>query len=119
LSYVLRPKTNGWVSKHTKADSGTFDNDAKACFDRIIPALTQPPSQRASVRLPYACRIAAEGIMRRQDAETPAGMSDQSYSSNYEETLYGEGQGTKWATAAWLIITTLIIELMHKMADRL
>jgi hypothetical protein len=24
----------------TKSDGATFDNDAKACFDRIIPALT-------------------------------------------------------------------------------
>jgi hypothetical protein len=51
----------------TKTDGGTFDN-AKACFERIIPALTQPPFRRASVSLPYACRIAAEDIMRRKDA---------------------------------------------------
>jgi hypothetical protein len=31
--------------------------------------------------------------------------------------LYGEGQGTRWATAAWVIISTLIIGLMPKKAD--
>jgi hypothetical protein len=49
--------------------------------------------------------------------KTHAGISDQSYSSSDEQPLYGEGQGTRWGTAAWVIISTLIIELMHKKAD--
>jgi hypothetical protein len=35
----------------------------------------------------------------------------------YTHTLFGEGQGTKWAAAAWVIISTLIIALMPKKAD--
>jgi hypothetical protein len=49
--------------------------------------------------------------------KTQVGISDQSYSSSDEQPLYGEGLGTKWATAAWVIISTLIVELMRKNAD--
>jgi hypothetical protein len=49
--------------------------------------------------------------------KTQAGISDQSYCSSDENPLYGEGQGTRWATAAWVIISTLIIGLMPQKAD--
>jgi hypothetical protein len=57
----------------------------------------------------------AELLLKEKYAlKTQAGISDQSYSSSDEEPLYGEGQGTRWATAAWVIISTLIIGLMPK-----
>jgi hypothetical protein len=49
--------------------------------------------------------------------KTQAGISDQSYCSSDEDPLYGEGQGTRWATAAWVIIRRLIMGLMPKKAD--
>jgi hypothetical protein len=49
--------------------------------------------------------------------KTQAGISDQSYCFSEEDPLYGEGQGTRWATAAWVIISTLIFGLIPKKAD--
>jgi hypothetical protein len=43
----------------TKTDGGTFDNDAKACFDRIIPALTNLRSRQLGVPA-SACHTHAE-----------------------------------------------------------
>jgi hypothetical protein len=101
----------------TKTDGGTFDNDAKACFNRIIPALTNLRSRQLGVPA-SACHTHAE-LLRTASyvVKTQAGISDQSYSSSAEAPLYGEGQGTKWATAAWVIISTLVIALMPKKAD--
>jgi hypothetical protein len=102
----------------TKTDGGTFDNDAKACFDRIIPALTNLRSRQLGVPA-SACHTHAELLrMASYVVKTQAGISDQSYSSSDEEPLYGEGQGTKWATAAWVIIGTLIIDQPATSAPR-
>jgi hypothetical protein len=46
--------------------------------------------------------------------KTQAGISDQTYSSSDEDPLYGKDRGTRWATAAWVVISTLIISLMPK-----
>jgi hypothetical protein len=65
-----------------------------------------------------ACNIHAE-LLRKVSyvLKTGAGISEQAYSSTGEQPLYGEGQGTKWATAARVIISTLIMALMPKKAD--
>jgi hypothetical protein len=90
----------------TKTDGGTFDNDAKACFDRIIPALTNLRSHQLGVPA-AACHMHAELLQKATYAvKTQAGISEQTYYSSDEEPLYGEGQGTRWATAAWVIIST-------------
>jgi hypothetical protein len=43
----------------TKTDGATFDNDAKACFDRIIPALTNLRSQQLGMSR-SACHMHSE-----------------------------------------------------------
>jgi hypothetical protein len=102
----------------TKTDGGTFDNDVKACFDRIIPTLTNLRSHQLGVPA-SACHTHAELLLKATYAvKTQAGISNRSYCSNDDdEPLYGEGRGTRWATAAWVIISTLIIGPMPKKAD--
>jgi hypothetical protein len=45
----------------TKTDGGTFDNDAKACFDRIIPALT---TYAATAGVPRLATRTAELLLK-------------------------------------------------------
>ena len=95
----------------TETDGGTLDNDAKACFDRIIPALTNLRSRQLGVRA-SACHTHAELLLKATYAvKTQAGISDKTYCHSDEDPLYGEDQGTKWAAAAWVIISALIIGL--------
>jgi hypothetical protein len=79
----------------TKTDGRTFDNDAKACFDRIIPALTNLRSRQLGIPA-SACHTHTE-LLRTASyvVKTQAGIADQSYSSSDEAPLYVEGQGTK------------------------
>jgi hypothetical protein len=34
----------------TRTDGGTFDNDAKACYDRITPSMTSVCAQRLGMK---------------------------------------------------------------------
>jgi hypothetical protein len=47
----------------TKSDGATFDNDANACFDRILPALTNLRS-RQLVMPRSACHMRAELLLK-------------------------------------------------------
>jgi hypothetical protein len=101
----------------TKTDGATFDKDAKACFDRIIPTLTK--LRRQQLGIPKSARNMHSELLRKASyvLKTGAGISEQAYSWTEDQPLYGEGQGTKWATVAWVIISTRIMALMPKRVD--
>jgi hypothetical protein len=62
-----------------KIDGGTFDNDTKACFDRIFLISS---SRHLGVQA-SACHIHAELLLKASCAvETQADISDQPYSSS-------------------------------------
>jgi hypothetical protein len=83
----------------------------------IIPALTHVRSRQLGVPA-AACHTHAELLLKAiYTLKTQAGISDQSSSSSDEDPLYGESQGPRWAAAAWVIISTLIIGLMPKKED--
>ena len=101
----------------TKTDGVTFDNDAKACYNRIILALTNLRSQQLGMPK-SACHMHAE-LLRKASygIKTGAGISDQAYSPTAAHPLYGEGKGTRWAPSAWVIISTIIMALMSQKTD--
>jgi hypothetical protein len=120
-----RSATTAFLLKHfsylmmnlTKTDGATFDNDAKACFDRIIPALTNLRSRQLG-RPRSPCHTHAKLLLKAAYVlKTAAGTSEQTYIATDDHPLYGEGQGTRWATAAWVLISTLIMALMPEETD--
>jgi hypothetical protein len=94
-----------------KIHGAAFDNEAKSCFDRIIPARTNLRSRQLGMPQ-SACHLHADLVLNASYVlNTGAGFSDQSYS------LWHTGQSTRWAAAAWVIISALIIELMPEKAE--
>jgi hypothetical protein len=78
---VLQNHFTDLMMNLTKTDGVTFDNDAAACFDRIISALTNFQSQQ--LRMPRsACHMHSE-LLRKASyvLKTGAGISEQAYSS--------------------------------------
>jgi hypothetical protein len=65
-----------------------------------------------------ACHAHAELLLKAAYVlKTAAGISEQTYSATDAHPLYGEGQGNRWATAAWFLVSTLIMGLMPEMTD--
>jgi hypothetical protein len=75
----------------TKTNGATVDNDVKACFDRIIPALVnlchgrQLGMTRSACQ--SACRLVAQCFVL---PKKEAGISDQLHSPTDEHPLHGE-----------------------------
>ena len=98
----------------TKTNGGAFDNDAKACYDRIIANCTNICAQRLG--LPEkACRVHATLLREaKYRLKTMLGISETSYTSSDEFPLYGPGQGGTGSAFIWAIVSAIILEIMKQ-----
>jgi len=84
------------------------DNDAKACYDRLIPVVLS----YALIRLGLPknlTRFMCKWLEKtRYFIKTARGVSEHSYQSTTEEYLYGTGQGTGWSPPNWGAISDII-----------
>jgi hypothetical protein len=98
-----------------KHNLARFDNDASACFDRIIVPLAMLAARRCGMS-EASVKIHAETLRQMSYAvKTQYGVSQSSYCSTDSEPLFGTGQGSGASPAAWL---TLVVIMMNTM-DRL
>jgi hypothetical protein len=89
-----------------------FDNDASACYDRIIVPLAMLAARRCGMTSSAITLHAATLQQMRYRVKTHYGVSDNSYTGTHDEPLFGTGQGSGASPAAWL---TLVVVLMNAM----
>jgi hypothetical protein len=97
----------------TRTDLGTFDNDAKSCYDRIIPALAMLRSRQLGMPK-EACHL--HGLFLEQaryHVKTALGTSTAYYSHTTETPIDGTGQGAKPSPVLWLGQSTAVMDLMN------
>jgi len=100
----------------TKTTLGTFDNDAKSCYDRIIVSLAMLISRIMGMSR-NASETHAEFLRQAEyHLKTKLGVSDEFY-SNLMAIIYGTGQGSRASPSFWTIISTVIIDLIQKKSD--
>ena len=91
-----------------------FDNDASACFDRIIVPLAMAAARRCGMSN-ESVRIHAETLDRMEySVKTMFGLSSEKYSGTPAEPLFGTGQGSGASPAAWLSLVVLIMNTMDR-----
>ena len=98
----------------TRTSLGTFDNDAKACYDRIILNLFNMRSKQMGVLPAISDTITTHIHNAKYNIKTANGISQQTYHNTLENPLHGIGQGGRHSSTAWLIISTMLIKLMEK-----
>ncbi|KAI2497541.1 hypothetical protein MHU86_16944 [Fragilaria crotonensis] len=91
-----------------------FDNDASACFDRIIVALGMLAARRCG--MPFeAVRTHSKALeLMQYMVKTMYGVSDDSYRGTALEPLFGTGQGSGASPAVWLSLVVLLLNTMEK-----
>ena len=101
----------------TRTPGGTFDNDAKACYDRIVMSLSALRSRQLGIP-PKANKMMTKFLEKaKYHIKTMAGVSDHSYQSTNDCPLHGPGQGGKASPSIWMEISILIMELMQLKSD--
>jgi len=102
------------INRYYAEPAAIVDNDAKACYDRMIPvllsyALIRLGLPKALTR--FMCRWLEQATYC---IKTSKGISKFKYGSCIESYLYGTGQGTGWSPPNWGAISDLISTVMGK-----
>jgi hypothetical protein len=91
-------------------DLARFDNDASACYDRIIVALGMLAARRCGMPK-NAIRLRADALKFMQYAvKTAYAVSESNYAGTPFAPLFGTGQGSGASPAVWL---SLVVLLLH------
>ena len=91
-----------------------FDNDASACFDRIIVALAMLAARRCGMPLNAVMTHATALEMMQYTVTTVYGVSEESYQGTPFEPLFGTGQGSGASPALWLTLVVLLLNTLEK-----
>ena len=91
-----------------------FDNDASACFDRIIVALAMLAARRCGMPTNAVKTHATALELMQYTVKTVYGASEASYKGTPFEPLFGTGQGSGTSPAAWLTLVVLLLNTWEK-----
>jgi hypothetical protein len=93
-----------------KHNMARFDNDASACYDRIIVALGMLAARRCGMP-DNAIKTPADALrLMKYIVKTIFGISEDNYHGTPFAPLFGTGQGSGASPAVWL---TLVVILMN------
>jgi hypothetical protein len=98
------------VAKLTKTPMAGFENDAAACYDRIVMNLVSAIFDRMGVPT-GPLRLQEQTLLRVVHyLKTGFGTSTSSYTSDSISRIYGVGQGSKAGPVTWVAISSLLFE---------
>ena len=109
-SAVLNKVLSLDIIRYYGEPSAMVDNDATACYDRILPYLTTYMLKRLG--MPYFLSRFMCNVLREMQysIRTDKGLSDR-YSSK-DRQLYGTGQGAGWSPPCWAANSDVISHAM-------
>ena len=101
----------------TQTNGMSFDNDAKACYERIVMNLAFLISQQLGMPK-YVCEWFNNVLQQAHyHIQLPDSTSTTYYSNTTNSPLHGPGQGSRAAPSMWVIISSLIMECMQQKSN--
>jgi hypothetical protein len=101
-----------------KLNYARFENDASACFDRIIVALGMLAARRCGMPK-EAVRTHAKSLeLMQYTVKTVHGISESSYTGSVFAPLFGTGQGSGASPAVWLSLVVLLLNTLERVVPQ-
>ena len=112
-SIVLNKLLYYAITFQRREDAAFMDDDAKACYDRIIPSLASVEVQKWGIS-PQAAKL-TRSIVEQQKfhVKTSHGASNNTYSYSLDDQTYGMGQGLGWSGAIWMATSDTICKILE------
>jgi hypothetical protein len=92
------------VSRLLKVNLARFDNDASACYDRIIVMLDMLAPRRCGMPINVVSTHAEALRLMKCAVKTIHVISEQNYQGTPFECLFGTGQGSGALPSIWLTL---------------
>jgi hypothetical protein len=116
---VLLKRLTYNLSRILRTNLGTFDNNAKSCYDRIVNSVAMLAATQLG--MPDHAVAPHAGVLwaMQYSIKTMFGISDGYYKSvNDGKILFGTGQGSGASLAAWLTISIVLLASLRTLIDR-
>ncbi|KAI2491161.1 hypothetical protein MHU86_23388 [Fragilaria crotonensis] len=107
---IMLTKLTTDLCRTLKHNLARFDNDASACYDRIIVALGMLAAGRCGMPTNAVSTHASALQYMKYKVKTIHGISEETYHGTQDSPLFGTGQGSGASPAVWL---TLVVMLMN------
>eukprot|EP00957_Ditylum_brightwellii_P172890 13162357-Ditylum_brightwellii.AAC.1 len=92
-----------------------FDNDATACYDRIVPNINDLIGQKKGLHRNLTFVHALTLAEAKFKLKTALGVSDDFYQHCQAFPIYGTGQGSTNSPTIWLIISSILFDIHEKL----
>ena len=115
---VLLKRLTYDLTRIQRSNLGTFDNDAKSCYDRIINSVAMMAARRLG--MPENQVATHAGVLKnmRYVVKTAYGVSESYIQSTSSVFLFGTGQGSGASPAIWLTLSTLMLDTLKELLPR-
>ena len=113
ISWHRRQDTISASLTHRNPSNGmSFDNDAKACYDRIVMPLALLASQHLGMPT-EVCQWYQQLLSKaKYHIQLPDDISTEFYTSTTAQPLHGPGQGSRAAPSLWVLVSSIIMNCM-------
>ncbi len=101
------------LTRQQRSNLGTFDNDAKSCYNRIINGLAMLAAKWLGMpSSPIATHLGVLASMKYV-IKTSFGVSETFIQSLPTAFLFGTGQGSGASPAIWLTLSTIMLDTLR------
>ncbi len=103
------------ITRQNKTELLTFDNDASACYDQILPVLAAMASRRVGMQL-IPCQLFTRSLQgMKYFTKVGEGVGDHCYRHTPAFPIYGTGQGSCASPVAWILISVVLINTLRSL----
>ena len=113
-SVVLNKLMYYAITYQRREEAAFMDDDAKACYDRIIPSLASVEVQKWGIGKRAATLTRSIVENQKFKVKTGHGISEGTYSYSLEDQTYGMGQGLGWSGAIWMATSDTICKILAR-----
>ena len=100
------------IVRYQAEEAGLLDNDAKACYDRVLPYLTAYMLRRLG--MPYFLSRFMCVVLKEMEYKIKLSNGMTASYSNKNKTVFGTGQGAGWSPTCWAANSDVISHSMEK-----
>jgi hypothetical protein len=119
IDVVLQKELTYDLSARTLFNVAMMENDATACFDRMIPSMVMISLRAYGVPEEIVTLMGKTLEKMRYRIKTKIGISKRYYQHSEEIEIYGTGQGSTGSPCFWLLISIILFNIMLMIAHGL
>jgi hypothetical protein len=115
LDPIMLTELTSDLCRVLRVDLSRFDNDASACYDRIIVPLGMLAARKCGMPA-NAVRTHADALaFMKYTVKTVYGISESNYHGTVFAPLFGTGQGSGASPAVWLSLVVILLQTMDRL----